>query len=204
MVETAAFNNPFGKPVLVTEFGGSAMAADLGHLRREVHAALWASTSSAVAGTPLFWWWQVIEEENFYPMYRAVANFMEGEDRRDPALLARPIRLTNKEGGHIRPELLAGVLLASPEKAYGWVHLGPLQFATQNPESGSKQKNYWLNFEGTEGAIYRFEFWDTVQGTVVTRLDERVRGGRARIEIPPFARDIAFKVKRQQPPNETP
>jgi hypothetical protein len=203
-VATAEFNNPFGKPVLVTEFGGSPMAADLGHLRREVHAALWSSVSTAVAGTPLFWWWQVIEEEDFYPMYKAVSQYMAGEDRRDPELRAVPVMLVDESGNWVSTDVVGGTLLSSPRQSFGWLFANFPRFISLDPKGEADIRGLRLRLAGTEGAIYRIEFWDTLAGTVVSRLDVRVRGGIAELAVPPFARDIAFKAKRQDVPAAVP
>jgi hypothetical protein len=69
MVATANFNNPYGKPVVITEFGGSPQAQGLDHLEDALHAALWASPCVPLGTVPMFWWWQLIEEENFYPKF---------------------------------------------------------------------------------------------------------------------------------------
>lgn len=201
-VATAEFNNPYGKPVIVTEFGGSPMAADLGHLRREVHAALWSSVTTAVAGTPLFWWWQVIEEEDFYPMYKALSRFMEGEDRRDPSLQPAQVQLMDDSGNWITPDPMGGTLLSSPRQAFGWIFVNFPRFALLDPNGKAAQTGVHLRLSGTEGAIYRVEFWDTLKGTVVSRLDARVRHGTADVLVPPFCRDIAFKAKLQDAPTK--
>ncbi len=193
---TAQFNNPFAKPVMVTEFGGSPMAASLGHLRLEVHAGLWSSATTAVAGTPLFWWWQVIEEENFYPMYTAIARFMEGEDRRDPELLPAALRVLGADGRPVGASRLGGYLLASPRQSFGWLHAAAPMFSTLDPDAPPGFLGLNLRLGGEEGRIYRVEFWDTRRGRPVERpTDHRVRGGTFDVDIPPFARDIAFKVK---------
>lgn len=203
-VATVEFNAPFKKPVIVTEFGGSPMAADLGHLRREVHAALWSSVSTAVAGTPLFWWWQVIEEEDFYPMYKAVSRFMEGEDRRDPALVGTPVQLLDANGNWVSSDVVAGTLLASPDQAFGWLYVTFPQFSVVDPAGKPTTGGLRLRLQGADGAIYRIEFWDTLRGVPVSRGDARARGGYAEVEVPAFARDIAFKAKRQQTPSAVP
>jgi len=203
-VETAAYNAQFRKPVLVTEFGGSPMAADLSHLRREVHAALWSSVSTAVAGTPLFWWWQVIEEENFYPMYKAVSRFMEGEDRRDTGLQAQPMQLIAANGNPVPRGRTTGTLLISPYQGFGWIYRTFPIFSTVDPEGEPEMEGLTVRLPAENGAIYRIEFWDTGKGEPISREDERGRGGHVEFSVPAFARDIAFKVKRRSAPKAVP
>ena len=48
--QTAQFGNPFGKPFLVTEFGGSPFATGIKHLEDALHAGLWSSPGIALGG----------------------------------------------------------------------------------------------------------------------------------------------------------
>ena len=195
---TIRHNLPFKRPVIVTEFGGSPMAAGAMHLRLELHAAIWSSAASLFAGTPFFWWWHVVEEENLYPEYTALARFMEGIDKRDPDLKMTDIRLigTGKNQSRSGVEVIG---VASPSQAIGWLWQRAA-FKTQG--RGDVQaisepatiENLAVEIEGFEARPYRIEIWDTAKGIAVKRFDLRPKEGRLRFEIPPFQRDAAFKI----------
>lgn len=195
--ETAEFNAPFEKPVIITEFGGSPMAADLRHLRRELHAALWSSAVSTVAGAPLFWWWQVVEEENHYPLYAAFSRFMAGEDRRDPQLQQKTLKLLDSAGKEVPAKRITALLLRSTERGWGWIYTAGPAFARNDPEETPKWQGLQFLLTGAENAIYRIEFWDTREGSPIDRRDVRIRKGSALLEVPPFFSDLAFKFRRQ-------
>ncbi|HEY5913608.1 MAG TPA: DUF5060 domain-containing protein [Verrucomicrobiae bacterium] len=70
------------KPAHLGEFGlanekwqprpeatGSAEVADL-------HNALWSSALSGASGTAMFWWWERLDQRNFYPHYRSLSRFI--------------------------------------------------------------------------------------------------------------------------------
>jgi hypothetical protein len=191
MRQTAAFNAPFKKPVLITEFGGSHMAADVEHLGDTLHAGLWGSTCIPLGGTPLFWWWQVIEEENFYPKFQAVARFMEGEDRRDPSLeTASPGLLLN---GSAHPTLKAECL-KNRTRALGWIYQ-TANFETIDPLGKLSFSNVVLRVADLADGDCTVEFWDTQAGKPLERQPARPKDGTVSATIPPFARDIAFKIK---------
>lgn len=196
--KTAEFNAPFGKPVLITEFGGSPMAADLRHLRLELHAALWSSVATGVAGAPLFWWWQVVEEETLYPMYRALGRFMAGEDRRDPGLQQAQLRILDAGGAPVPGSHLECIALVSPRGGWGWLYAAGPRFSALDPEGDPLHKGFRLLLAGEENAIYRITFWDTLKGEPVGGQDVRIRKGEAEALVPPFVRDMAFKLRRQQ------
>ena len=189
--ETARFNNTFGKPVLPTEFGGAWNAQGVSHLENCLHAGLWASTSIPVAGTPLFWWWGLIEEENLYPEYLALSRFMKGEDRRDPALVSYSPALSSTSP----PTQVQAQCLRSPGRAIGWIYV-PDEFTDTPVAESPPVTGVSLSFGDATNGTFKTEFWETVRGTVVRREETAAANGLLTVPVPPFKRDIAFKVRR--------
>ncbi len=189
---TAAYNNPFGKPVIVTEFGGSPRANQgLEHLGLALHAALWGSAAVPVAGTPLFWWWKLIEEENFYPRFAAFARFMEGEDPRDAE--AVPRRASVEPAGSGGWQALC--TLSPSRGGRGWVYRTG-GFADLDPAASPAATGLELVVEGLGEGVYTVEFWDTVHGRPAGTVQAEARDGNLRAPLPPVVRDLAFKVRR--------
>jgi hypothetical protein len=119
MARTAEFNNALGKPVIITEFGGSPFAASVKHLNETFHAALWAAPAVPLGAAPMFWWWQLVDEENFYPVFAGVSRFMAGEDQRGTNLVtATPALLLNDAPA----PGLAVQCLKGKERAFGWIY----------------------------------------------------------------------------------
>lgn len=187
---TAQFNNPAGKPVLVTEFGGASTAQSLAHLENSLHAALWASTCIPLAGTPLFWWWGLIEEENYYPEFLAISRFMKGVDRRDPTLLPHTPELSLPGTPELR---IIAIALKSPSRALGWIYDAPA-FATPPSETHPAISNLVTRLSGMNNGLYRVEFWETSRGTLSKHQDVEVTAGTLSFTVPLFTRDIAFKA----------
>jgi hypothetical protein len=197
---TATFNNPFDKPVLVTEFGGSPMAAGMEHLRRELHAALWSATAMPLAGTPLFWWWQLIEERKLYGEYTAIHRFMQGVDLRNPEMRPLTPELRSEPGtaGGLAGRV-AAVGMSSSSNAVGWVYV-PAAFGQRVPQENeediagrlvSRLQVVLYNFrEGT----FRVDFVDTTTGNSCKRADVRAVNGQLVLSVPSFSRDIAYRV----------
>lgn len=190
--ETARFNRPFSKPALVTEFGGSSSAQGLSHMLACLHAGLWTSTATPVAGTPLFWWWGLIEEENLYPEYLAVSHFMKDEDRRDPEADSCSPTLASTSAPPVRVQ---AVCLKSPSKANGWIY-APDEF-NENPVLDLQPlAGISLSISDLTNGNYQIEFWETLRGTIVDTRKSTVTAGRLTVPVPPFRRDIAFKLRR--------
>jgi hypothetical protein len=195
--DTADAGLPYNKPILITEFGGSPMAAGREHLLIEQHAAIWAGACVPLAGIPMFWWWQVVDENNLYGRYTAVKKFMENVDPRDITSKHVPVALTVPDEGDKRLLLkFDAVCTASPEKARGYIF--PKRFARAGdpvPEAGTLT----VNIDGFTPGIFRVEFFETETGKSVRRFDVRTKENLLAIPVPHFRSDCAFKVNLLTP-----
>jgi hypothetical protein len=207
LYETGRYNNAFGKPVLVTEFGGQALAQQgYDHIHCAHHAALWSSTCLPIGGTPLFWWWMIVEEESLYPRYAAVHRFMEGEDRRDPTKLA--LTPWNDATGDMADDArirvsvtpgasganIAALAYGNDRDVIGWLYL-PNRFRKADVSTARAERGATLSVVGLRQGAYRVEFWDTTQGQIVESSEVPSQKTAVECPIPPLVRDIAFKVK---------
>jgi len=187
--QTAQNNNAFGKPVIVTEFGGSPFAQDVKHLEDTLHAGLWTSACVPLGGAPLFWWWQLIDEENFYPKFKALAAFLAGIDRRNPAL------------GQVQPELLpdppasrlAVECMGYDRMAVGWIHLTH-EFPRVETAGLMPITNLQVRISNLATGTFTMAFWDTIKGEPVLTEDVPATNGTITARVPAFRRDIAFKL----------
>lgn len=191
MRSTAEFNNPFGKPVLVSEFGGAWDAQGLTHLENCLHAGLWASTCTPLAGTPMFWWWGLIEEENLYPQYAALSRFMEGVDRRDTNLVFALPAIWNEGAPSVR---VLAQCLRTERKAIGWLY-NPVMFGNDEPVQPQTISNAVLRVPGPTGGVFRVEYWDTTRGKSALQTNVAARSDGLTLRVPPFVRDWAFKIR---------
>lgn len=195
--ETADAGLAYNKPILITEFGGSPMAANLEHLMIEQHAALWSGACVPLAGVPMFWWWQVVDENNLYGRYTAVKRFMENVDPRDNAAKRVPVALSVPEG--VDTTILKrfdAVATASPDRARGYIY--PTRFARAG-EPAPEAANLTATLDGFTPGIYRVELVDTETGKTVRRFDARTKDNQLPIPLPHFRSDCAFKVSLLTP-----
>ena len=191
---TAEFNSRFGKPVMITEFGGSPMAAGESHLRRELYAALWSAACAPLAGSPLFWWWQLVEEADFYPMYASVARFMADVDRRDTNMVSTAVQIIDGDERAVPENQIGSICMASDNLALGWVFIRRC-FQINGRPLEKPMEELTVTIGGRTDGIYRVEFWDTAEGKVIQRHDQRAVNGRMVIDLPPLSRDMAFKIR---------
>jgi hypothetical protein len=40
------------------------------------HTSLWASAFSGVSGTAMFWWWELLDQQNDYRHYKPLSAFL--------------------------------------------------------------------------------------------------------------------------------
>ena len=194
---TAKFNNPYQKPVLPTEFGGSWNAGSKTYLEASLHAGLWSSTCVPIAGTPLFWWWSLIEEENYYPYYTAISKFMKGIDRRDST--KKTTAHTVKVGSETKP-LFKAMVYRNKAEGQGWIYYTGTTWLNAMP-AGATTDKATLALTGMNNGIFEIEFWDTRKGECILKTAVESKAGRLVLQIPKFSRDIAFKIHSKTLPS---
>ena len=194
LISKTAEANTYNKPILITEFGGSPMAAGLDHLMVEQHAALWAGVCTPMSGTPMFWWWQVIDENNLYPRYKAIHEFMKDLDPRDISSkeVKTKLELADAKTGDAKLlSIFDALCTASGSSGRGYIF--PRQFAGRGDEP-PEGKGLKIYVEGIQSGIYRVAFHETETGSQIRKFDVRAEDGYIGIPVPPFRRDIAFKI----------
>ena len=190
--KTADNGNSYGKPILATEFGGSPHAAPVGQLHDCLHAGLWSSVALTLAGSPMFWWWQIVEEEDLYGEFAALSRYMKGEDRRDPTLKTAPLQVRLKTAATSR---FAALSLKNDTRGYGWLY-DVQGFSGIRSRRGASGKNLSIVVpDVAPDATFAVEFWDTSIGAAVRHARLKAVDGILKIPFPPFRRDIAFKFR---------
>ncbi|MCM8768662.1 MAG: DUF5060 domain-containing protein [Candidatus Omnitrophica bacterium] len=177
----------YGKPVLISEYGGHWAGTQIEIMTRDLHTGLWANAMNPLAGTPLFWWWNLVHQDDLYFHYRALAAFLSGEDYRQGNLQIRKVMLAK---GHPA----AGVCcLAGDDVGFLWIY--NFSSALRLVEEKTVIQGLDLTIPGLKPGRYSVEWWDTWKGNIF-KLEEStsVETGLT-LTVPPFADDLAAKVK---------
>lgn len=179
------------KPFWITEYGGDFNAAPVDFLISDVHCGMWSTWLTEGAGTPLFWWYDVIDVNNLYPYYKAFAAYSKGEDRRGLNGTTAPLTLTSSTSGAV-----LGYSYRWPTGAYAWVYNDAAMRSM--PPEGERPHN-----EGIEAVIpelqpgkYRVEYWNCYTGVIDKTEDVDVTKHSIKLAFPTFVNDMAVKVKR--------
>lgn len=183
------------KPFLITEYGGDWSGASPSQLAGDLRAGIWSGWMTGSAGTPLLWWFDLIEQENLYRMYRPFALFIAGEDPRGLDLKARIYTAeanlgynknlyapnSNAPTGPNADKLDYIVRLDWSEqnggnatRGYGWIldreQLSDLPFRDNQIGGRRSYKDIRLVLANLQPGDYAVECWDTEKGAVIETL----------------------------------
>jgi len=176
-----------GKPVLVTEYGGSTGGTSRPRMMVEHAIGPWAGLVSGHAGAPMLWWFEWIDQEDRFGVYGAVNRFIAGEDLRgSDAHCAAPAASGPTElwcRAWSRPGRMLGYLL---DQAWG---LGKGERELDGVTIG-------IAATARPGPMV-VEWWDADRGVLIDRVDLVHAGGTLELHAPPFRRHLAFKLMRQ-------
>lgn len=180
----------YGKPVLVTEYGGSSGACSGPRMETELAIGGWSALIHGHAGAPMLWWFEWIDQGGHYAGFGALRRFIAGEDLREPA------------ASTIAPEVRSG---GNRLWCRAWKRLGRILgyvldpvWAVSNTGAGSSQEDGVLDFGTVAPGPVQLQWWDADLGTVRTDSGIDHPGGALRLSVPTFRRHLAFKLWRQE------
>ncbi|TVR40129.1 MAG: hypothetical protein EA402_14030 [Planctomycetota bacterium] len=176
----------FGKPVLVTEYGGNWNAAPIPQLLAEHAAAPWAALVSGHAGMPMLWWFEWVDQNDLWNPYRALSSFLAGEDLRHPR--GRAVRLqTDTHGSWAAAWVKPGHLLGYIQDS-AWGFDGRL--------ASDQQRHRITIGNAVEAGKLQLEWWDADRGILLSTDTISHPGGRLDLQTPAYRRHLAWKLTR--------
>ncbi|MBA2482180.1 MAG: hypothetical protein H0V44_16080 [Planctomycetes bacterium] len=178
----------FGKPILVSEYGGAEFGAPHPQLAAEVSCAGFAALVSGHAGGPVFWWWEWVDQRNHWGPYGAIGRFIVGEDPRGAkAVSVRYVATGNGKELWCR----------------AWRKPGNILGYVLDPEWGRSG----LSDETFSGATIALgsvatgpmtvSWWDADRGVEIASAPIEHPGGELRLSMPAFRHHLAFKLHRR-------
>ena len=182
----------FGKPILVTEFGGQWSACPEPQMIAEHASSGFCALVSGQAGAPMIWWFEWVDQTGRFAPYRALGAFIADEDQRHPQAQSLPLQAEDSRApgapfwcrAWSRPGRLLGYLLDEPWQATG--EDTPPREATV----------VTIGEEITPGGM-TVSWWDADAGREVSRVDIDHPGGPLRLTSPAWRHHLAFKLWRR-------
>ena len=158
----------YGKPVMITEFGGTHKGNTVSFLQSELHTGIWSGYMTNLAGTPLFWWFDAIEHEDWYFHFKALSNFAKGEKRLGAGM--KTVQISKVKRG------VKAIGLKNSTRGYYWVYTGEtLEAYTTKPKK--TVSNVKLKIKDIKDGIYSIEIWGTFEGEILEKRKVKVDGG---------------------------
>ncbi|MBA3937114.1 MAG: hypothetical protein H0X38_06605 [Planctomycetes bacterium] len=181
----------FGKPVIITEFGGTSGGCPPQQLIAEHHSGPWAAMVSGNAGSPMLWWGEWVDQGERWSPYAALGRFLEGEDLRGDSKaveLQAPGQLWVRAWA--RPGRLLGYVL---DRAWG----------SSGNSAGTLSGLRVQVGDAIHAGVMNIEWWDAETGRIVHTDRVAHAGGPLEVVVPDFTRHLAFKLIRLPDPPAT-
>ena len=177
----------FGKPLLVTEYGGSHIAAPPPQLIAEHTSAPWASLVAGHGGSPMLWWFEWVDQNSLWGPYHALAQFTRGEDLRGSDTNAHKLLSSQDKswaGAWGNNQRLLGYAVNK-----SWSFDGSMKDTTfQSTITIPKE----LVDSSAKSLV--IEWWDADKGVLLKSLTIANPQQQLALKTPPFKRHIAFKI----------
>jgi len=184
-------NSP-NKPALIGEFGLADAKWGLSEYMKQdrqgvhLHNCLWASALAGNSGTAMFWWWELLDQQDAYRHYKPLAGFLA--DFHPTGL--QPTTATTSESR------LRIVGQQTDDHAYLWLSNRQATWWSLVVEQREPSliESATLTIEGLQPGPYAIVWWDTQEGTPISRQTVSPNEGRLELTAPPFTRDLAGKI----------
>jgi hypothetical protein len=190
-----------GKPTLIAETGADfrgpaeTLATDPSHIG--FHDGLFIGVLAETFGTGMSWWWDnVIDPQDLYGHFGAVARFVEGVAFDEEGFVAA--RPAVQAAGR---SLTAWALLG-PSRGLVWIKNLDHQFFPVETREGDPLPvdGALLELTGLVDGAWQARFLDTTTGADLAIVDLEVVAGAAALPVPSFVGDVALRLERPGPP----
>lgn len=180
------------KPALIGEFGLATAKWGLSeHMKQDregvhFHNCLWASALGGCSGTAMFWWWELLDQQNAYHHYKPLATFLAD---------FRPAGLRQTTATTAEPRLRI-VGQQAEDRIYLW--LADREATWWNwvveKREPSPIRAAAIALDGLKPGHYAILWWNTREGVPLDSQIASTEDGRLNLTAPPFTRDLACKI----------
>jgi len=183
-----------GKPALIGEFGLADTKWGLSdYMKKDTegvhfHTSLWVSAFAGVSGTAMFWWWELLDQQDAYRHYKPLSAYLTdvcftGLRQADAVISDEELRVLGYQGDD------CAYLWISDSRATWWNQIAEHKQPAPVTDAA-------IEIRGLRDGTYRVEWWDTYQGKTIDTEQVSCTDGRLNIPIPSFTRDIACKIRK--------
>ncbi len=174
------------RPTLIGEWGGHWARNDPWVLRGELRSGLWLQAVTPYAGNTGFWWWLWLDVSDHWGQYKAIATFMQGEERSGIAWTS------------IQPRVAGSRLLAQGMRSERAIRLYVWPRGMDQDHRRTQSGGGEALIDGVEAkSRWRVRRHDAGSGEVVAERElEADETGVLRLSVDALSPDAAFKLDR--------
>ena len=155
----------------------------------DIHNALWASALSGLSGTGMSWWWERLDQQDVYPLFKPLTQFIAEIPWTTGNLRTAQLSSPN-------PELRLIGLQSRDTEAWAWLfHTNSAWKHVHASGSRPNVESVELKLSGLQSGQYTVKWFDTWSGTVVR--EDKAQGPVLEVRSPAFQGDIAVRIKRE-------
>ena len=177
----------YHKPLLCTEFGGQYNACPEPQMVAEHASGAFCGLVCGLAGAPMLWWYEWIDQSDRFAPYRAIADFAAGEDLRDPKGQTTPLR-SSADGVWVQAWARPGHLLG---------YLVDLEWQTNGLVAPAHPPTTVTIGDQVAAGTMTLSWWDADTGKVLATTEIQHPGGALAVTTPAWTRHLAFKLLRK-------
>ncbi len=182
------------KPAHLGEFGLAnekwQPTEEMGRSRETVdmHNALWASALSGASGTAMFWWWERLDQRDFYPQYRPLSRFLAEVPWTTGSL--QPVV------GQCSDPKVRVIGLQSKPQSWVWLFNRDAAWAkiVLENRTPSPVTRATIELSGCQTGVYVIRWWDTRAGNVISEDKAAAKDGVLMLRPPEFTHDVACLI----------
>jgi len=182
------------KPALIAEFGlADTKWGRSDYMKQDTegvhfHTSLWSSAFAGTSGTAMFWWWELLDQQDAYRHYLPLSSFMAdicfaGFRRTNAAASGERLRVLGYQGDD------CAYLWISDKQATWWNRIVEKKQPTPIDDAA-------IEIRGLRPGKYRLEWWDTYEGKTIRTGQVSCKQVPLQISAPSFSRDIACKISK--------
>ena len=177
---------------MVSEYGGNWDACPELQMIAEHASGGFCALVNGHAGAPMLWWFEWIDQAGRFGPYRALSNFVAGEDPRHPQAQSLALSVEDPQAGSAqfwcrawsRPGRMLGYLLDESWQANG-------------SESMGRSHTTLVVGEQVAPSAMIIAWWNADTGIELARSIITHPGGRLTLKAPPWSKHLAFKLWRE-------
>ncbi|MBN1845632.1 MAG: hypothetical protein JW810_08120, partial [Sedimentisphaerales bacterium] len=183
------------KPVLIGEFGLATSKWALSDYMKQdtegvhFHNCLWASAFAGSSGTALFWWWELLDQQDAYRHYRPLAECL------------RQVSFAGLQTSTAtaRPESIRVLGYQGPRQAYLWLADRRASWWNRVVENRPPEeiRQAELKLDGLNPGPYSVQWRDTWDANLRREDTVTATSSGLTLAVPPFRADIACLLQQR-------